>query len=65
MVIARDRKVYRKCSDKKDSFLFLIVFMPYPDSNVPSEIFAFVSGTEVLRSVKKIHDGYDHISNKL
>ena len=56
MVIARDRKVYRKFSDKKDSFLFLIVFMPYPDSNVPSEIFAFVSGTKVLRSVKKIHD---------
>ena len=65
MVIARDRTVYRKFSDKKDSFLFLIVFMPYPDSNVPSEIFAFVSGTKVLRSVKKIHDGYDHISNKL
>lgn len=39
--------------------------MPYLDSNIPSEIFAFVFGTEILRSVKKIHDGYDHISNKL
>ena len=65
MVIARDRKVYRKFCDKKGSFLFLIMFMPYLDSNIPSEIFAFVFGTEILRSVKKIHDGYDHISNKL
>ena len=45
-----------KLYDKRDSFPFIIVRMPYEESNMPSRMFYSSVGAEILRVVRYTTD---------